>query len=84
MNYIKMKKTLNTSQGQQNMQLDLKKTTPIVCDDPECGNDMFMPAMKFRKVSKLMTGTTEDQIIPIQVYICTACGKIPAGFDLDV
>jgi hypothetical protein len=78
-----MKKTLN-NQNQQNIQLDLKKTTPMVCDNAECGNDMFMPAMKFRKVSKLLTGTQDDQVVPIQVYFCSACGKIPAGFDLDI
>lgn len=71
----------NTS---QNININLSKTTPMVCDDPECKNEIFMPAMKFRKVSKLLTGSKEDQIIPVQVFLCTSCGQIPKGFDINV
>ena len=42
-----------------------------------------MPAMKFRKVSKLLAGTPNDQIVPIQVFMCTACGNVNKEFDLD-
>ena len=70
--------------GQQQQQIDIKKTTAIVCDNAECKNDMFMPAMKFRKVSKIMAGTKDDQIIPVQVFMCTSCGNINKEFDLDV
>jgi len=68
----------------QQQQIDIKKTTAIVCDNTECDNDMFMTAMKFRKVSKIMAGTKDDQIIPVQVFMCTACGNINKEFDLDV
>lgn len=77
----KMKKTVGQGQGPT---IDIKKTTPIVCDNEECGNDMFMNAMKFRKVSKLLAGTPDDQIIPVQVFMCTACGNVNKEFDLDV
>ena len=79
-----MKKTLNTPQGQQGPKIDINKTVAVTCDNPECNNDMFMQALKFRKVSKLLAGTPEDQIIPVAVYICTACGSIPKGFDLEL
>lgn len=69
--------------GQQ-QQIDIKKTTPIICDNEDCNNDMFMPAMKFRKVSKILAGTKDDQIIPVQVFICTSCGNVNREFDLDV
>ena len=65
-------------------QIDITKTIPIVCDNEECKNDIFMPAMKFRKVPKLVAATTQDQIVPIQVFVCTACGNINKEFDLDV
>ena len=54
------------------------------CENTECNNDVFMPAMKFRKVSKLLAGTPNDQIIPIQIFLCTACGQIPKEFDLEI
>ena len=69
---------------QQGPQIDLSKTLPIVCGSEECGNEVFMSVMKFRKIPKLLAGTTEDQIIPVQVFICTACGAIPKGFGLDI
>jgi len=68
----------------QQQQIDIKKTTAIVCDNAECDSDMFMTAMKFRKVSKIMAGTKDDQIIPVQVFMCVSCGNINKEFDLDV
>jgi hypothetical protein len=40
--------------------------------------------MKFRKVPKLLAGTAEDQIVPVQVFMCTACGNVNKEFDLNV
>ena len=71
-------------QGGQQLNIDISKAAPVLCDNPECENDMFMPAMKFRKVSKLLTGAKTDQIVPIQVFMCTACGNVNKEFDLDV
>jgi len=41
----------------------------------ECGNKTFMPAFRFKKMSKLITGQAQDAIIPIEMYLCTQCGK---------
>lgn len=72
------------SQKQVNQQIDLTKTLPLVCVTEDCRNDIFMPVMKFRKVPKLMAGSSKDQIVPIQVFICTSCGAIPAELDFNV
>jgi len=71
-------------QGQQGPTIDIKKTVPVLCDAADCENDMFMTAMKFRKVPKLLAGTKDDQIVPVQVFMCTACGNVNKEFDLDV
>jgi hypothetical protein len=34
-----------------------------------------MPGMRFKKVSRLITGEAKDSIIPIEVFLCTQCGK---------
>jgi hypothetical protein len=34
-----------------------------------------MPAMRFKKVSRLITGEAKDSIIPIELFLCTQCGK---------
>ena len=41
----------------------------------ECGNGVFMPGYRFKKVSRLMTGSDKDAMIPIEMYLCTQCGK---------
>ena len=43
--------------------------------DCECGNNTFMPGFRFKKMSKLITGQAQDAIIPIEMYLCTQCGK---------
>jgi len=41
----------------------------------ECGNGVFMPGFRFKKISRLLTGEAKDAVLPIQLYLCTQCGK---------
>lgn len=52
--------------------VSLKDARDMNC---ECGNNTFMPGYRFKKLSKIMTGQPQDTIIPIEMYLCTACGK---------
>ena len=52
--------------------VSLKDARDMNC---ECGNNTFMPGYQFKKLSKIMTGQPQDTIIPIEMYLCTACGK---------
>jgi len=80
-----MKKTPNMSVARDAQpQIDFSQTIPIVCENSECNNDTFMTVMKFRKIPKLVAGTVKDQVIPIQVFLCTACGGLNKEFDLNV
>ena len=80
-----MKKTPNMSVARDAQpQIDFSQTIPIVCENSECNNDTFMTVMKFRKIPKLVAGTVKDQVIPIQVFLCTACGGLNKEFDLYV
>lgn len=54
--------------------IDLGKSTPIVC--AHCGYDVFIDGSKFRKISKLITGTPQDVVVPIEVMMCGNCGEI--------
>jgi DNA-directed RNA polymerase subunit RPC12/RpoP len=54
--------------------LDLKASKPMVCTD--CGFDIFVSGAKFRTISRLVTSTPQDVIIPIDVYLCGDCGKV--------
>jgi hypothetical protein len=57
-----------SEQSTQQPKLDLGKSTPIVC--AHCGYDVFIDGSKFRKISKLITGTPQDVIVPIEVMMC--------------
>jgi DNA-directed RNA polymerase subunit RPC12/RpoP len=60
-------------QGQQGaMNFDLNDGRDIACS---CGNLIFMPGARVKKFSRLLTGEPEDTYLPIQLYLCTACGK---------
>jgi DNA-directed RNA polymerase subunit RPC12/RpoP len=70
---------LGGEQGEQptqggNTKIDLGKSRPIVCG--ECGYDTFVDGAKFRRISKLITGTPQDVIVPIDVYLCANCGEM--------
>ena len=41
----------------------------------ECGNGVFMDGYRFKKDSRLVTGQPKDSVLPIQIYLCTQCGK---------
>jgi hypothetical protein len=55
------------------MKVDITQSTPIKSED---GNQVFQEATILRKVSKFLTGTSEDGIIPIPVFIDIKTGKI--------
>ena len=63
----------------QQPQIDISKSTPVTCT--ECGNEMFMPAMKFRMISGIIDDSENDKYIPVEVYFCSACGNINPEFD---
>lgn len=39
----------------------------------ECDSMFFEQSVVFRKVSKIITGTQTDQLVPIMVYRCQDC-----------
>jgi DNA-directed RNA polymerase subunit RPC12/RpoP len=57
----------------QPKKVTLDQTTAVVC--PECEGEVFA-GVKFRKVSKLLTGALQDQLSPIEVYTCGGCGEV--------
>jgi len=55
------------------MNLDLSKTTAI---DTPSGGKVWQQGMILRKVSKFITGTSEDAIVPIPVFYDPENGAI--------
>lgn len=57
--------------GPINVNLTLDKTDPIICE--KCKNNVFIPGYMFRKVSKFLTGSPKDSVVPIDVFCCSQC-----------
>lgn len=62
--------------NQPNISLD--KTTPISCN--KCQHDVFVEGVMLRKVSKFLSGTDKDGLIPIPVFSCQKCHHINMEF----
>jgi|TARA_R110000796_G_scaffold2098_6_gene8355 hypothetical protein len=63
---------MNQTQAPQ-MNIDLKNTTSILSKE---GNQLFAEGVILRKVSKFVTGTSEDGIMPIPVFYDIKTGEI--------
>ncbi len=60
------------------MNINLEDTTEITCD--ECGNNTFHEAVVLRSISRFITGTAQDGMMPIPVFACDKCGNVNERF----
>ena len=74
---MKAQKPLPKSQTQE-VQVDLSEAETMKCDD--CGNPIFIPAFFIKRLSPIVSPTGQEAIVPIQVYSCGNCGKVPDKF----
>jgi hypothetical protein len=55
----------------------------MVIDAPwqecECGSIMFTQTVSIKRISKLLTGAPNDEVVEIPLLKCDSCGKVP-GF----
>lgn len=54
--------------------INIRDTETIKCES--CQATEFREVFVLKKVSKLLTGTSEDTIVPIPMWACTHCGNI--------
>jgi len=62
----------------QEVQVDLTKADTIKCDD--CGNYLFITSHVIKRISPILSPTGQEAIVPVQVYSCGNCGKVPKIF----
>ncbi len=65
--------------------VDITKTDAVVCS---CGDSVFIPAMAFRSLSPLHSGTGKTEYIPVEIFTCASCGSIlkellPPGLEIE-
>lgn len=52
----------------------------IECEN--CANIFFDKVTIIKKVSKLLTGSPTDEMVPMETYVCTECAHINKDFDI--
>lgn len=60
---------------QANVQVDLREADTIKCDD--CGNYLFITSFILKRLSAIVSPSGEEALVPVQVYSCGDCGKVP-------
>lgn len=64
--------------------VDLSQADDIICENPECGGTIFEEKLKIKKISKFLTGSDRDSILPIPVIVCAKCHHINEMFKPQV
>lgn len=63
--------------------MDPQQQKKAIIDAPwmkcECGGITFVQLVMVKRISKLFTGSTQDQVIEVPMMKCDSCGKLP-GF----
>jgi uncharacterized Zn finger protein len=60
--------------------IDLRQQPTVVCE--RCGNTFFKEVVILKKVSKILTGASEDTLVPFPTYKCDECGHVNEDFKL--
>lgn len=54
---------------------NVKDAKQVTCD---CGGAMFTEKMMFKRISSFISPTGKEELYPVQVIVCDACGKVPS------
>ena len=60
--------------------IDLKEQPSVVCE--KCEGVYFREVTMIKKVSKLLTGSGQDKIVPFPTYMCDGCGHVNEEFKI--
>ena len=58
-----------------NMKQHLVSAPWVKC---ECDGQVFEPSLMFKKLSSLLSPTGKEEMVPVEVFKCSVCQKIPA------
>ena len=64
----------------QQVKVGLENSSPIICES--CGGDTFREATYLRKISRLLTGSQEDMIVPVPTFTCAQCSHVNEQFQV--
>lgn len=59
--------------------IDLREVPSIKCES--CGEEYFREVLILKKVSKILTGSSEDTMVPFPIYQCVGCSHVNEEFN---
>jgi hypothetical protein len=62
------------------VKISLKDQPTVKCET--CGGVIFREVTLIKKVSKLLTGSSEDTLVPFPTYVCDGCGFMNEDFKI--
>ena len=62
----------------QHVKVNVAEQPNVECEN--CKNIFFDKVTVIKKISKLLVGTPDDQLVPMETYKCTECGNINEDF----
>lgn len=62
--------------NQPRAKIDLNGAPWVGCED----NKLFEPKLMFKKVSALISPTGREEHVPVEMIVCSKCGKVPKFF----
>ena len=65
---------LDGNSKQMNVNIDITEHPTIKCKS--CEGIFFINVILLKKISKIATGSTNDQLVPIQVLRCADCYEV--------
>lgn len=65
---------------QGNLNIDLREQPSVTCE--KCGGELFEEVTYIKKVSKLLTGTPQDTVVPFPTYRCAECKHMNEDFKI--
>ena len=85
---MNMKPRKQLPQNQQaTVEVDLKDAETLKCE--HCKNYLFIESYVLKRLSPIVSPTAKEELIPVQVYSCGNCGRVPktllrgSGIDAD-
>ena len=70
----------NLEQGGPQVKVNVADQPNIECEN--CKNIFFDKVTVIKKISKLLVGTPDDQLVPMETYKCAECGNINEDFKI--
>lgn len=66
------------NKDQLNLNIKLDQTIDVTCES--CEGTVFNQGLMLKKVSKFLTGTGQEGLIPITIFYCVKCNHVNPEF----